>query len=150
MKVAQQLKITKSLFFISLILSAVSFFISTQGYKEIYPFFYWKLYTQPLGNTYLYNDYKIYGTIGKDTIRVSNKGYENFNKDDYYYFLTKEASIIASKKYNSNYHKKRIYDFGQAIAPNFKQYILMKESFNPIEIAKDSTNYTKEIILIVP
>jgi len=143
-----KLRITQGIFFLSILLSSISFLNTKFGIKEFYPFFYWKLYTQPLGNNYLYEDYRLYGvTIKNDTVRIKNKGYANFNQDDYYYFLTGEGQKIMKNEINLNYHKKRLKDFGEFLAPNYSEYILVKESFNPITIVKNPSNYTKEIIL---
>ena len=142
----QQLTVNKFLFFGALILSFVSFFLSLKGKNELYPFFHWRLYGQPLGNTYSYNDYRIYGVYKNDTVRISNKGYNNLNKDDYYYFLSNEVQKINSNQYSKQYHKKRLHDFGKLIVPKHQYYLLVKESFSPINIAKDSTKFSKKII----
>jgi len=60
MNTDQKLLATKGLVIISIILSFLSFLNTKKGTKEIYPFFYWKLYSQPLGNTYTFNDFRIY------------------------------------------------------------------------------------------
>ena len=151
MKLDQKLLFTKILFSLSLLLSATSFISNRYGGPSIYPFTYWKLYTQPLGNVSPIDDYRIYAiTLNNDTLRIENKGYNYMNNDDYYYFLTLEASKIKEKKYSLSYHKQRIFDFGQFIAPNHLKYLLVKESFDPFEISKDSSKFRKEIILSTP
>ena len=147
MKIKYRLRITQGLFYVSIIVSCFSYINATNGNTEIYPFFYWKLYTQPLGNNYIYNDYRIYGiNTESDTIRIANKGYKNFNQDDYYYFLHGEAQLKLNKPKLLKLHKKRLKDFGKFIAPNFTEYLLVKEIFNPLDLTKDPQNYQREII----
>lgn len=147
MNFKRNLKIVQILFFASVLFSCISFLNKKIGVDEIYPFFYWKLYTQPLGNTYSYKNYRVYGVHKNDTIRIPNKGYYNLNKDDYYYFLFYEAKKIINKEKPIAYYKTRLKDFGQMLHPNFPEYLLIEEKFNPIEIARDSLNFETTIIL---
>lgn len=140
--------INKLIFFISIALSICSFLLSLRKKKEIYPFFYWKLYTQPLGNIPIYKDYRLYGIKNADTIRISNKGYRYLNQDDYYYFLSNEVNKLTTKNLPITYHKQRINDLGKLIAPQFDHFILMEESFSPSEIIRNHNNFSKKIILI--
>jgi hypothetical protein len=73
MNIKQNLYITKFLFFISIILSIGTFFNQKNGGSEIYPFYHWKLFSQPLGNYYTFDSYRIYGiTTNNDTVRIPN------------------------------------------------------------------------------
>jgi hypothetical protein len=148
MNIKQNLYITKFLFFISIILSIGTFFNQKNGGSEIYPFYHWKLFSQPLGNYYTFDSYRIYGiTTNNDTVRMPNIGYKNLSQDDYYYFVGAEANKIKNNPEHIDYFKTRIKDFGKFINPNFKDYILIKETFNPMEIIKDTSNYNRNIIL---
>lgn len=135
---------TTFLVLLSIFFSILNFF-STKFFKqEIYPFTHWKLYSQPLGNDYQYTDYRLYGIKNRDTIRIANKNYPNFRSDDFYYFITIESKKINKNKQLTN---KRLGDFGDFITKNkFNHYLLIEEFFNPIDIYKDSTNYSKKII----
>lgn len=141
-----KIKITKSLFFISILLSIGSLIMKFNGHKELYPFFYWKLYTQPMGNKYIHTDYKLYALKGKDTVRIPNIGYAYLNQDDYHYFLSNEASRIKAQEKPKEYFETRLFDFGQMIAPTYDTYFLIEETYNPLKIAEDSTLFTKNII----
>jgi hypothetical protein len=148
MNFKKKLKYTKFLFFISISFSIISYSLSLKGIPEIYPFFYWKLYSQPLGSNEVFNDYRLYGiTKDNDTLRIPNIGYPHFNKDDYYYFITNEASKIKSNSFELNYHKSRIQVFGEFIAPNFENYILAQEQFKPITLLNNTKNYNISILL---
>ncbi len=116
------------------------------GKKEFYPFFYWKLYTKPLGWEYQIKNYRLYGIKNNDTIRVNNTGFELFSKDDYYYYITGEANSIKKKEFSEEYYKKRLTNFGGSIGLNYDNYLLIEENFNPLEIFKDSTKYTIKVI----
>jgi hypothetical protein len=142
-----KLKYLKVLFLISILFSILSFFSKTSGGKELYPFFYWKLYTQPLGSNGIFDDYRIYGiTEEKDTIRIPNIGYDFFNQDDYYYYLLGEAQKISNQK-NIELIQTRLHSFGKNIAPQYEYYILVKEEFNPIELTINKDHYHSTILL---
>lgn len=138
---------TQWLFFISIILSIGSFIIKKNGGSEIYPFFYWKLYTQPLGNNLVYQDYRIYGVNNtNDTIRIPNKGYKNFNQDDYYYFLTIEANKVINNEIEIKKHKKRLFEFGNNIAYGFNEYLIIQEKYDVLEYPNNPNKFEKQII----
>ena len=111
------------LFFSSIILSITSFVLTFFNQKEIYPFFYWRLYSQPLGSKLNFKDYRLYGVRDKDTTRLPNKGYPYLNQDDYYYFLTNHIDI----KNNKQKYSKKIHSFGKLINPNFDYYLIGEE-----------------------
>ena len=148
MNLNQKLYITKTLVIISVLCSILSFFLVYYGKTEPYPFFHWKLYTQPLGDKQFYNDYRIYAITEKnDTLRLSNSGYKSFNQDDYYYFVTIEASNVLNKKEDRLKYKKRLKEFGHFIAPNYKEYLLVEEYFEVLNSSKNPLNFKKSIIL---
>lgn len=141
-------KYTRYLFFVSLLLSCLNFITSSFYGQELYPFFHWKLYSQPLGNDYIYSDYRLYGISNtRDTIRISNSNTLVFSKDDQYYFLSREVTNIKNKRLSPQELQKRMGDFGDAITKNdYDDYLLVEESFNPLDLVKDSTHYTTRII----
>ncbi len=135
-----------SVFILSVFLSICSYFTTLQGKGEIYPFFFWKLFTRPLGHSYHVKDYRLYGVNRTDTLRIDNKGYELFDKDDYYYFVSGEASWILKREKPYKFHKQRINDFAQSLGLNFATYLVVEESYNPLEIIKEPKNYKQKII----
>lgn len=141
-------KHTKYLIIISFILSCLNFFTSSFYNQELYPFFHWKLYSQPLGNDYTYTDYRLYGiNNSRDTIRIQNANSVLFSKDDRYYFLSREVTNIKTKSIVSQKLQQRLGDFGDAITKNaYDDYLLVEESFNPLNLIIDPNAYTKSII----
>ncbi len=141
-------KNTRYLFFISLVLSGLNFITTSYFNQELYPFFHWKLYSQPLGNDYKYDDYRLYGISNtRDTVRISNSNSLIFSKDDQYYFLSREVVNIKNNTLSQKIINKRLGDFGDVITKNaFDDYLLMEESFNPLNLITDSADYTKKII----
>lgn len=135
---------TTFLVILSILFSVLNIITTKFLKEEIYPFTHWKLYSQPLGNDYQYTDFRLYGIKNKDTFRIANKNYKNFDYDDFYYFVTIEVNKLNQ---NKNLTNKRLGDFGDFITNNkFNHYLFVEEFFNPIEIYKDSTNYSKKII----
>lgn len=142
-----KLIVTQALFFISIFLSVLSYINTKKGGTELYPFFYWKLYTQPLGNNIIFKGYRIYGVNkSKDTVRIPNIGYKYFNKDDYYYFVTIEANKVINNQIDINKHKKRLFEFGTSIAPGFNEYLIIQEKYKVFEISKNSNQFEKHLI----
>ena len=142
-----KLIVTQILFFISILLSVLSYVNTKKGGTEVYPFFYWKLYTQPLGSNLIHKDYRIYG-VNKfnDTVRIPNIGYKYFNQDDYYYFVTIEANKVINHQIDINKHKKRLFEFGKSIAPGFNEYLIIQEKYKVFEISKNSNQFEKHLI----
>lgn len=116
------------------------------GGGEFYPFFYWKLYTAPSGWQYKAKDYRLYGVVGMDTVRISNEGFKLFNKDDYYYFVSGEVGSILNKEYSLSFYRNRMTDFANSLGLNYDSYLWVEEEFNPLEIIKNPNNYTTNII----
>lgn len=141
------LKWTKYLVIGSIVLSILSFInLRVLGGKEIYPFFYWKLYSQPNGAKFPVSTYRIYAVSGLDTIRIENKGYETFNKDDYIYFLSREITRIQNGEIDLRTAKQRILSFSKSIAPNYNRFLVIEEVYYPFEIIKDSLAFQKKVV----
>lgn len=99
-----------------------------------------------MGSKYTVTGFRIYGVKNKDTVRIPNIGYKYLNQDDYNYFLRKEATRIKKKEKPVSYFKKRLFDFGQLIAPEYNSYLLVEETYNPLEIIVDSSRFKRNII----
>ncbi|NIJ43643.1 hypothetical protein FHR24_000082 [Wenyingzhuangia heitensis] len=115
--------------------------------KDFYPFFYWKLYTKPTGCMYSYKDYRLYGVTEKlDTFRINNKGYSLFDKDDYFYFIQGEAQSVLKNKRDSIHIVNRIKIFAKALGFNSKEYLIVEEEFNPLDIVRNPNAYKVKVI----
>src|SRR6478609_196829 len=67
MKIPTRLKITKYLLVLSLLGSCISLLTSIAGKGELYPFFYWKLYPQPIGWDHKTTTIRIYAKTATDS-----------------------------------------------------------------------------------
>ena len=142
-----KLKCTKLLVMISFALSILNYFSVKNDFGELYPFFHWKLYTQPLGNTAMVKDYRVYGIYGNDTIRLKNKGYKFLNQDDYYYFISNEAKKLISNNFPKQELKQRLKSFGLLLDKNCTEFLLVEESFSPLFINSTPKKYQTKILL---
>jgi len=138
---------TKVLFWISVLLSGLSFLTVKLGQGDLYPFFYYKLYSQPLGNKHTFSEYRIYhvDTEG-DTIRNINTTRKSFSRDESNYFLNYLIPKVIENPNNQKYQAK-LKDYLQYVYPDYPRWIIMEETYNPKDIYLDSTAFTKRIIL---
>lgn len=136
-----------TLFFFTVGMSVFSFVNTIKGGEGIYVFFYWKLYTKPSGWEYSAKDYRLYGVTKEfDTIRVDNKGYSLFDKDDYFYFINEESQGILAGKNPKIYYADRIRAFATAIDVSYPEYLIVEEEFNPIDVYKNPLSYKTKVI----
>ena len=91
-------KYTKYLFYISISLSFFSFIIIKRGYQELYPFFSWKLFSSPSGNTSETTEYRLYGVKKKDTVRISNNYSDVYDENEKAGLINYYSSLIENGK----------------------------------------------------
>lgn len=139
-------KYTPHLFFISLVLTAASYFLISKGKPEIYPFYSWKLFSKPFGATKQDVVFKIYGVQNKDTLAITMKSAsEVYDADIKFAIINRYGNNIANNtEKQENLKKLRL--FADITAPGFDYYILVKETFNAQEIGKRNFSTTKTII----
>ncbi|VFA43754.1 hypothetical protein [Chryseobacterium indologenes] len=138
-------KYTKYLFFFSVSMSAMTLIIQEIGYKEIYPFSGWKLFTIPAAGEKSMDRYKLYGVKDGDTIRILNKKSESYEAND-------EEGIVYvyGEKIERNEERaeniKKLLIFAKDTRPEFQKYLLYKETYNPREIGLGKVNLYKKLI----
>lgn len=149
----------------SIVLSFATFVLREWfSMAELYPFFSWKLYTQPVCGSCYNSDYRVYGISGDgDTVRLANKGYPAFTREDYNGYLHGEAGrieafradLLKAKSFDSGavkdlstaYFKRRLTAFGDALTGDaFDTYLLVEERFIPLNI-KNEDGFEVRILL---
>ena len=145
----KRLALTKILFFLSIALSIGSFVTIKKGYGEIYPFFYWKLFSQPTGWNGIVEDYRVYAKKDSSNkwVRLENHGYKDFDQDDYFYFILKQANLYEE---DSILARKKTLIFCKYIAPEYSSYKIVKETFNPYHTVLKKDSCIKEDIIFLP
>lgn len=141
---------TQYLVLISIILSIISYGKEKIFHsKEIYPFFWWQLFTNPVKGSTPFTMLRLYEvTKENDTIRLANNG--NGIDDVAYTSLLNEAN----EKINNNESYETINKFIQGIGIEKSQksdqkFILVKEIYkNPINITSQHHEFDKEILFI--
>jgi hypothetical protein len=137
---------TKYLVLTSMVLSFVSYFVVIKGGTELYPFFHFKLYSQPMGNKMEAREYRVYEIIGRDTLRHSIEAIRSFDKDAYAYFLDGVTNDILRNK-NKAENMKRLAAFLNYLYPNHGKMMVVQETYNQFELEKDPTLFTKIILI---
>ncbi len=100
---------------------------------KIYPFFSWKLFSQPLGTKNYIEEFRIYSKKNSDSLYHRNaiKKTETFSTDEYvytlYYFTTKAIK-------NPQNYKARLYDFCKHVEPDQDNYKIVLESYKPSDL----------------
>ena len=130
-------------------MSVVSFFTTMKGWSEVYPFYFWKLYSQPAGWAYSLDDLRIYARTNSNEPweRISNANRSTFNKDETLYFLRHIVPRIQEE--NSVEDHKKLKVFCEFLLPEYSQFKIVQESYNPLEILEDPTKYDTTTVVEV-
>lgn len=127
-------------------MSLISLFIMEKGYKEMYPFYSWKLFTVPSGGEASEDLYKLYGIRDQDTIRITNTPAYSYEAND-------KAVIVGTygKKIEENDDSEgsriKLLAFAKDTEPKYEGYLLYKETYNPKEIGGKKMNISKKLIM---
>lgn len=118
---------------------------------EIYPFFWWQLFTNPTKGSTPFTMLRLYEiTKSNDTIRLSNDN--NGIDDTAYNSLLNEAYSKIEKKLPNENINNFIYNIGIEKSQNNmipKKFILMKEIYNnPIKLTSENHEFKTEILFI--
>ncbi|GAE66429.1 hypothetical protein CIN01S_16_00100 [Chryseobacterium indologenes NBRC 14944] len=119
-----------------------------KGYKEIYPFASWKLFTVPSGGENSVDRYKLYGIKNGDTIRILNKTTASYEANDEEGIVNLYGGKIEMND-NKEENMKKLFVFVKNIRPEFEEYLLYKESYNPKDIGKERTKIHKKLITVL-
>lgn len=138
-------KYTSYLFYLSLILSCISYWVISKGGKEIYPFYTWKLFTKPSGFSNKEQFYKLYGIKGNDTVRILNTNSEIYDGNDKFGIVNYFGKNI-DEKIDIENNKKNLLEFARITEPSYSKYILILESFDPQKIGQKSFVINKKVI----
>lgn len=130
-----RLRLTLSLVLLSFALGAVSIATGKAGLGEAYPFFHWKLYSQPLGWELTFTEYRIYyqpvegGPLKRKAIAET----ETFNYDQYVYTFNDCVKDYLTQ-YTLDRNRARLHAFAKHIQPEAKRWHIVAETYNPLLI----------------
>ena len=141
-------KFTKYLFIISISLSLVSFLLIKNGYKELYPFYSWKLFSVPSGNTSELQEFRLYGVKGNVVEKLNNTDSQLFDGNEKFSIINDYGNAILEKKEVPE-NKTKLLKFAQLIEPKFDSYYLVQETYKPEDLGKKSFKIDKKTIAIL-
>jgi dsRNA-specific ribonuclease len=132
------------------VFSCLSFFTTKLGKSEIYPFYFWKLYSQPAGWELEHSSYRIYAQNPKTKVfeRLENHGRANFNEDETLYFLNPITNRLKENPNPKDLHKLKV--FCQYLAPEYIDYKVVEEVYNPLQLLKNPENYDTSTVVEIP
>lgn len=138
---------TKFLVVVGILLMGVSYinFKKFEG-LEIYPFFWWQLFTNPQKGSTPFSIYRIYEVNNNDTIRLSNNG-DNLNETVYNSLL--QALVRKIEKNEPIKETKRLLqNIGEQKSRNKgTSYILVKETYkNPSSLKLTDYEFSKTFL----
>ena len=144
MQIEKRYFYTKVIVIISILLS----FISIISVKIAYPFFSWKLYTQPLGTQGRFEEYRIYSKMKMDSVFNRNNIREipTFTTDEYVYTLNYFVNKTLS--YPSEY-KARLLVVCKHFVPNSDEYKIVLESYNPSDLYSNNNKNNYDTTTVV-
>ncbi|HEX8546737.1 MAG TPA: hypothetical protein VF691_07215 [Cytophagaceae bacterium] len=144
-------KKTLVLFLISLIGSQLCFLTERLGYGEAYPFFSWKLYSQPPGNKGMAKEYRIYAKSATNDayVRLPIESTSTFSESEYCYtfnFLV-DKTITAENDSLGKVWKYKLLKFITHIHPNRQGYKVVEETYIPDSLIYNSSNYDTATVI---
>lgn len=149
----KRLVFTKILVIASIFGAGISLITINTSFGEVYPFFYWKLYSQPAGNASVkvFDDYRLYAQKTKNTSfeRIPIQVHESFTKDDQQYFLRYYIPKVLEDPKDSHALSKLQF-FATYIAPNYERYKIVKESYELKKLLDDRKNYDTTTVFTLP
>lgn len=144
------LRYTFFLVLLSVLFSIASLSTSRVGWGEMYPFFYWKLYSQPIGREGGVENIRVYAknTFDEHWTRVANKNYQDIDPDEHNYFLGYHALQVENQTSEAESSKKRLLIFAGYIAPEYDHYKIVKELHRPQDILNGNDLYSTEDLVV--
>lgn len=144
--------LTKWIVIGSVFLSLFSVVAEKMSWGMLYPFFSWKLYTQPYGWENKANQYRIYASNDSSEAyaRKSVKATSTFTTDEYVYVLRAlvEKSLEGEEQ-DKSISKQKLYAFVQHLEPDYKYFKIVKETFIPTELLKSPQKYDTCTVLVI-
>ncbi len=142
MEMKRRLNAMKILIGISLIGSLGSVYTTKMNWGEIYPFFHWKLFSQPTGWDLKVIEHRIYGIKpGGESVRLRNQVRKTYTSDEINYTLEYLITLPDEAERNE-----KLKIFCRYLAPEYSAYKIVEEVYNPLVIIKDFDNYDKKTL----
>lgn len=149
----KRLVFTKILVITSILCAGISLITIKTSFGEVYPFFYWKLYSQPAGNASVkvFDHYRLYAQKIKNTPfeRIPIQEHKSFTKDDQQYFLRHYIPKVLENPRDTNALSK-LKVFAVYIAPDYQQYKIVKESYELKKLLENRQNYDTTTVFTLP
>ena len=118
------------------------------GIKELYPFFYWRLFSTPVGwdgaQTYrLYSRTEPDATWERHAIRPA----AGYSIKDYQYQWVHLVNRAIEDPANETGARDRLAVFAELTAPDGGTYRVVEETYMPLELLRDSSRYDTTTVL---
>lgn len=148
MNFTNRILFTKILVIGGVFLSLGSIITDKNEIGDLYPFFHWKLYTQPMGSKNEIAEYRIYAKkINSQSFhRLTIRPTYTFNEDDYAYSLNDLTARVLKDSINVDL-KSNLLDFIKHVEPDYETYKVVEEKYNPLDVYKDIIKYDTTTIV---
>jgi hypothetical protein len=129
--------------------SMLSVYTSQRGLGEIYPFFFWKLYSQPLGTQRTYTEYRIYSrdndtcTFKRNPIHATH----TFTLDEYLYSFNYLVTQSLADSLSLADYRKKLLIFSRHVVPGKKDYKIVSETYRPADLLIPDYNYDTATVI---
>lgn len=145
----KRLLYTKGLVSISIFCSLITFIIGFYGLGEIYPFFSYKLYTQPLGSTHVSTEYRIYtrSSAASSFKRNPIKETRTFDFDSYAFTFNFLVSKSVEAGDQQEEYQKKLLIFAKHVVPGQAEYKIVSETYHPLDLLKKNTPYDTATVI---
>ena len=143
------LKLTISLVFLSIVLNILSFFTTRKNLGSIYPFFDWKLFSQPSATKLKTSEYRIYSKKNNEKFFKRNKitPIKDYSADEYVYSLNYLTQCTLDDSLPGSPSKQKLLLFITHVVPNADKYKIVLETYNPKELLVNPNKYDTTTII---
>jgi hypothetical protein len=149
MTVSGRLKITIAIFIISMAGHVISHFTQRKHLGTFYPFFSWKLFSQPLGTNHQVTEYRIYSRAGGAATFERNpvKALPDLSPDDYVYTLDFLVSQTLRDSLQEHDYKHTLFEFVQHVVPGSDSYKIVSETYDPKQLLNNNAQYDTATVI---
>lgn len=138
-----RLSAVKSLVYLSVLLSLLSYFTSRNGYGEIYPFYHWNI-SGSVNSETRGSQLRVYALDSSNVwTRIPVKKSGTFDREDIIHFLGFHSK-------GNTTSKMKLKSLCEYLYPGYREYRIYQETYNPKDILENPENYDTVFVTKVP
>lgn len=149
MTLARRLRATRALALAGIALTLLSYgTYKLGGISELYPFFYWRLFSEPVGADGSAT-YRLYtrAAPGEPWERQAMKALPTYSRKDYAYQWGALVRDVRDDSLGQTDARERLAVFARLSAPEATEFRLVEESYHPLRLLDAPADYDTTTVL---